>query len=119
MYSSNRYSILFDSSPHSFGSTLSKPPPRFAHPSSSREVRRVEVVLEPDEVFLDAARGDKAVEDRDATSLVVCSACPRTTERLLADDRARALFVVVDVARRVPQPVRRLQEHLAVRGEAA
>ena len=83
------------------------------------EVRGVEVVLEPDEVLLDAARGHEAVEDRDGARLVVRAAAPRTAERLLPDDGARALFVVVDVPGRVAQSVRRLHECVAVRGKTA
>ncbi len=80
----------------------------------SREVRRVRKVLEPDEVLLDAPRGHEAVEDRDAARLVVRAAPSRTAERLLADNRARALLVVVHVAGRVAQAVRRVHERLAV-----
>lgn len=81
------------------------------------KVGRVREVLEPDKVLLDAARGHEAVEDRDAARLVVCAAAPRATERLLADDRARALLVVVHVAGGVTQAVRRVYEGLAVRRE--
>ncbi len=86
--------------------------------SESLEVRRVDIVLETDEVFLDAPGGDEAVEDRDASRLVVRPACARTTEWLLTDDSTSALLVVVDVARGVAQTVRRMQESLAVRGKA-
>ena len=96
-----------------------KQPTSLLRPTPLRKIRRIEVVLKPDKVLLDAARGDEAVEDRDAARLVVRAARARTAERLLANDRARALFVVVDVARRVPQAVRRVQERLAVRREAA
>ena len=83
------------------------------------EVGRVQVVLEPYEVLLDAARRHEAVEDRDRARLVVGAARARTTERLLADNGARALLVVVDVARSVAQTVGRLEQRLALRGETA
>lgn len=83
----------------------------------SSKVRWVREVLEPDEVLLDAPRGHEAIEDRDAARLVVRAAAPRATERLLADDRARALLVVVHVAGGVTQAVRRVYEGLAVRRE--
>ena len=82
-----------------------------------REVRGVEVVLEPDEVLFDGARGHEAVEDGNGTRLVVRAAATRTAERLLSDDGARALLVVVDVARSVAQAVGRLEKCLAFRGE--
>ena len=81
------------------------------------KVGRVQVVLEPYEVFLDAARGHEAVEDRDATGLIVRAARACTAEWLLTDDRSCALLVVVDVACRVAEAVSGLQKHLAVRRE--
>lgn len=75
------------------------------------------MVLEPDEVLFDGARGHEAVEDGNGTRLVVRAAATRTAERLLSDDGARALFVVVDIAGRVAESVGRLQERLAVCGE--
>ena len=87
-----------------------------AQPSS--QVRRVLEVLEADEVVLHAARANKAVEDADATGLVVGAASTRAAERLLADDSACALLVVVHVAGGVAQLVARLDERLAVGGEA-
>ena len=83
------------------------------------EVGRVQVVLEPYEVLLDAARRHEAVEDRDGARLVVGAARARTSEWLLTDNGARALLVVVDVPGRVAQSVRRLHECVAVRGETA
>ena len=83
------------------------------------EVGRVQVVLEPYEVLLDAARRHEAVEDRDGARLVVGAARARTSEWLLADDGTRALLVVVDVAGRVAQTVGRLEQRLALRGETA
>ena len=81
------------------------------------EVGRVQVVLEPYEVLLDAARRHEAVEDRDRARLVVGATRARTSEWLLADNGARALLVVVDVAGRVAQTVGRLEQRLAFRGE--
>lgn len=82
------------------------------------QVRRVEVVLEADEVLLDAPRRDEAVEDRHAPGLVVCAARARTTERLLPNNGTRALLVVVDVAGRVAQSVGSLEQSLAVLRES-
>ena len=75
------------------------------------------MVLEPYEVLLDAARRHEPVEDRDRARLVVGAARARTSEWLLADNRARALLVVVDVTSRVAQTVSRLEQRLAFRGE--
>ena len=77
------------------------------------QVGRVDVVFNPDKVLLDAPRRDEAVEDGHAACLVVRTTRTRTAKWLLADDRARALLVVVNVTRRVTQTVRRLQESLA------
>ena len=77
------------------------------------------MALEPDKVLLYAARRHEAVEDRDGARLVIRAAAPRPAERLLPDDGARALFVVVDVPGRIAQSVRRLHECVAVRGETA
>lgn len=82
------------------------------------QVGRVQVVLEPDEVLLDTPCRYKAVEDGHAAGLVVCATGTRATEWLLSDNSTRALLVVVDVAGGVAQPVRRLQQSLAVGGKA-
>ena len=83
------------------------------------QVGRVDVVFNPDKVLLDAPRRDEAVEDGHAACLVVRTTRTRTAKWLLADDRASALFVVVDVAGCVSQLVRRLQKSLALRCEAS
>ena len=82
------------------------------------EVGRVQVVLEPYEVFLDAARRDEAVEYGHAARFVVRTARARTAEGLLADYGAGALFVVVDVSGRVTESVRRNEECVTVRRES-
>ena len=82
------------------------------------QVRRVGEVLQADEIFLDRARGDEAVEDGDAARLVVRATRASAAEGLLADDSACALLVVVHVAGRVAQLVGRLQENLALTREA-
>ena len=85
---------------------------------TSHQVRRVRKVFETDEVLLDAARGDEAVENADAPSLVICSTRARAAEGLLPHDRASALFVVVYVPRSVAQAVCRGEQRGSVRGEA-
>ena len=83
------------------------------------QVGRVGIVLEPDEVLLDAARRDEAVEDGHAAGLVVRAARACATERLLANDGTSALFIIVDVPGGVAQLVSRRKERLAVRREAS
>lgn len=82
------------------------------------QVRRVQIVFQTDEVLLDTPRGDEAVENRHTARFVVRTTRTSTAEWLLPDDGARALFVVVHVAGGVAQPVRCLQECLAVLREA-
>lgn len=90
------------------------------HPHArSFKVRRVQVVLQPNKIFLDTPRRHEAIENRHAARLVVRPARACTPERLLAHDGARALLVVVHVPGGVAQTVRRLDEGLAVRSEAA
>jgi hypothetical protein len=89
-----------------------------AHLERPARVARVRPVLETHKVLLDAPRAHEAVEERDAARLVVGPARARAAERLLADDRAGALLVVVHVPRRVPQRGRRADERGAVGGEA-
>ena len=83
------------------------------------EVGRVLKSAQTDEALLDAARADEAQEQVHAARLVVRPARASAAERLLPDDGARALLVVVDVAGRVAQTVGRLEQRLALRGETA
>lgn len=86
--------------------------------NDSNQVRRVVKIFKVYEVLLDAPRADEAVEDADASRLVVRSASTGTTEGLLADHGACAFFIVVHVAGCVAEPVGGSQEGLALAGEA-
>lgn len=83
------------------------------------QVGRVAEVLETYEVFFDRPCRHEPVENADTSRLVVGSARTSTAERLLTDDCARALLVIVDVSCRVAQSVCREKERIAVRGKAA
>ena len=75
-------------------------------------------LLQSNKVLLDAAHAHKAVKDRNAASLIVCSARPATAKWLLAHNRPGAFFVVVYVASCVTKFVGCLDQSLALRGEA-
>lgn len=78
------------------------------------QVRRIPKVLQRQEVLLDTPRADEPVENRDTPRLIVRPARTRTTERLLADDGTRTLFVVVDVASCVAELVGGEEEGFAL-----
>lgn len=71
----------------------------------SNQIRGIVEVFQPDKVLLDAPRTNKAIEDTDATGLVVGATSSGATERLLADNCSRALFVVIDVTSRIAETV--------------
>lgn len=82
------------------------------------KIGRIEVILQRHEVFLDTPRRHKAIEDRHASCLVVCAACSSTAERLLPDDGAGALLIVVHVAGGVAQLVGSKEQCLALLRES-
>lgn len=82
------------------------------------QVARIPVFLQPDETLLDAPRGYKPVEDADTSSLIIRTAAPGASERLLADNSSGTLLVVVHVPGSVAEPVGGLDKYLSVRGEA-
>ena len=86
--------------------------------ATSYQVRRITKVFQPNEVLLDAAHTHEAVEDRDAARFIVCSACPATTEWLLAHDRPCTFFVVVHVTGGVTEFVGCLDQSLALGSKA-
>jgi len=86
--------------------------------STSCQVRRIIEVFQPNEVLFDAAHTHEAVEDRDAARFIVCSACPATTERLLAYDRPCTFVVVVHVTGGVTEFVSCMDQSLALGGKA-
>ena len=88
------------------------------NPCNLHQVTRVPVLLCPNETLLDTPRGHKPVEDADTPSLVVGTATPGTSERLLTNDSSRAFFIVIHVSGSVAEPIGGLDEHLSVRREA-
>jgi hypothetical protein len=81
-------------------------------------VARVCPALQAHKVLLDTPSAHEAVEERDGARLVVRPRRARAAERLLSDDRTRALLVVVHVPRGVAERRRRVHERSAVGREA-
>jgi hypothetical protein len=75
-------------------------------------------LFQTDEILFDAPRANKAIENADATSFVVCTASPCATERLLADDCSSAFFVVVDITSRIAEAIGSGNQGLAIGGKA-
>jgi len=94
----------------------------FVHASDSlrrgscnlHQVARVPIFLQPNETLLDTPCGYEPVEDADTSGLVVRTAAPGTSERLLTDNSSRALIVIVHVSSSVAETVGGLDEHLSV-----
>lgn len=87
-------------------------------PHNLHQVARVRILLQSNETLLDTPRGHKPVEDADTSSLIVRTATPGTSKRLLTNNGSRALLVVIHVSGSVTEPVGGLDEHLSVRSEA-
>jgi hypothetical protein len=87
-------------------------------PSTSSHVRRIVEGFQPNKAFFNASHAHEAVEDRNATCLIICSACPATTKWLLAHYSTRTLFVVVHVPSGVTKFVGCLDQSLALGGKA-
>lgn len=84
----------------------------------SNQIGGILELFQTDEILFDAPRANKAIENTDATSLVVRTASPGATEWLLADDCSRAFFVVIDITSRVAETVGGSKQGLAFRREA-
>ena len=84
----------------------------------TRVVRRVQVAREWHEVVLDAPDRHEAPEDAHAARLVVRAARARAAKRLLPDDRARALLVVVDISSSVSENTTRMRKGDTVLSES-
>ena len=83
-----------------------------------QQVARVAIFLQPNETLLDTPRRYEPVEDADTPSLIVRATTPGTSERLLANNSSRTLFVVIHISGSVAEPIGGLDEHLSVRREA-
>jgi hypothetical protein len=76
---------------------LKLPPHRKTTTVSLYQVGRVLEVFQPNKALLNTPDRHKPVEDTHASRLVVGAAPPCTTERLLADNGACALFVIIHI----------------------
>lgn len=83
------------------------------------KIGRVAEVLETYEVFFDRPCRHEPVENANTSRLVVGSARTSTAERLLTNDCACALLVIVDIPCCIAQSVCREKERVAVGGKAA
>ncbi len=86
--------------------------------SFSHQVRRILEIFQPNKVLLDAPRAYEAIENTDATRLIVRPASTSTTEWLLPDHSPSAFFVVVHVTGSVAELVIGFDQGFAVRGES-
>lgn len=83
------------------------------------KIGRVAEVLETYEIFFDRPCRHEPVENANTSRLVVGSARTSTAERLLTNDCACALLVIVDIPCCIAQSVCREKERVAVGGKAA
>ena len=96
----------------------SRPKRAKKHQKILQDVGRVVEIFQANEVLLDTPRTDEAIEDVDASSLIIGSTSTSTTERLLANNSTSALLVVVHIACGVPELVSCGDQRLAVLREA-
>jgi len=62
------------------------------------QITGVPEFLDAHEVFLDASRTNKPIIEANTSSLVIRPTPPRSAERLLSHNSARAFFVIVYIA---------------------
>ncbi len=94
-------------------------PSRLQRCLRSNPIAGIQHIRTPHKILLHAPHTDEATQQRLTARLVVRSAGPRTSKRLLPHHRARALTVDIEVARGVPERVLGEADRIAVAREDA